>query len=56
VLVARCQDAAVHCQELEDRHDDLVVTLSQSPQFVEQWKHYQLVRSSGMYDEYVRLR
>lgn len=54
VLVARCQDAAVHCQELEDRHDDLLGTLLLSSEFAEQWREYRLARSSGMYDEYVR--
>lgn len=54
VLVARCQDAKVQCQELEGRHDDLLGFLLTSPQFAMQWKPYRFVQSIGMYDEYVR--
>lgn len=52
VLVLRCQDPAVSCQILEDRHDDLLAWFSRDPAFREIWQHYHLLRSSGPYDAY----
>ena len=53
VLVARCQDPAVHCQELEDRHDDLLAFFLADPSFRAIWQHYRPLRSAGAYDAYV---
>lgn len=53
ILVARCQDTAVHCQELEDRHDDLLAFFLGDPSFREIWQHYRPLRSAGAYDGYV---
>ncbi len=54
VLVARCQAPEVHCQELEDRHDDLLTFFEADPAFARLWTHYRFVRSSGPYDAYSR--
>ncbi len=56
VLVARCQSPEVHCQELEDRHDDLLAWFNRDPAFQEIWQHYRYLRSSGNYDAYTRTR
>jgi hypothetical protein len=53
VLVARCQSPDVHCQELEDRHDNLLAFFLADPAFADIWKHYAFQRSSGPYDAYV---
>lgn len=53
ILVERCQDAAVHCQALEDRHDDLLAWFRRDPAFAAIFAHYRFVRSSGPYDAYV---
>ncbi|ADW68364.1 hypothetical protein [Granulicella tundricola] len=55
VLVARCQDPAVRCQELEDRHDNLLAFFQQDPAFNAIWSHYRFLRSSGPYDAYALL-
>jgi hypothetical protein len=52
VLVARCQDPAVPCQVLEDRHDDLLAWFARDPAFRAAWSRYRFVRSSGDYDAY----
>jgi hypothetical protein len=52
VLVARCQDPAVHCQELEDRHDDLLAFFLADPSFRAIWRHYRPLRSAGAHDAY----
>ncbi len=52
ILVARCQDPAVHCDELEDRHDNLLAWFEQDPAFREIWTHYHFLRTSGAYDAY----
>lgn len=55
VLVQRCQDAAVHCQILEDRQDDLLAWFERDPAFRALWlEHYRLVRRSGEFDAYIR--
>lgn len=55
VLVQRCQDPAVHCQVLEDRHDDLLAWFERDPAFRTLWaQHYRPLRSSGEFDAYVR--
>jgi hypothetical protein len=53
VLVARCQDPAVHCQVLEDRHDDLLAWFERDPAFRAVFAQYRYLRSSGDYDAYV---
>ena len=52
ILVARCQSPEVHCQELEDRHDDLLAFFLADPAFRVIWQHYRPLRSSGDYDAY----
>jgi hypothetical protein len=52
ILVARCQDPAVSCQELEDRHDDLIAWFKRDPAFNALWAHYIYRGSRGSYDAY----
>ena len=52
VLVARCQDPTVHCQELEDRHDDLLAWFARDPAFRALWQSYRLTATRGDYDAY----
>jgi hypothetical protein len=40
VLIQRCQDPAVRCQELEDRHDDLLAWFQRDPDFAALWSRY----------------
>jgi len=54
ILVARCQAPEVHCQELEDRHDNLLAWFLQDPAFQGIWKSYRYLRTSGAYDAYTR--
>ena len=54
ILVERCQDPEVHCQVLEDRHDDLLAWFLRDPAFTAIFSRYRLVRSSGPYLEYAR--
>ncbi len=54
VIVARCQSPEVHCQELEDRHDNLLAFFLADPAFREIWQHYRPLRSAGSYDAYIR--
>ncbi len=54
ILVARCQAPEVHCQELEDRHDDLLAWFAQDPAFQQIWGSYRYLRTSGSYDSYTR--
>ena len=53
ILVARCQDPAVLCQVLEDRHDDLLAWFLRDPAFASIFSKYHFLRSSGSYDAYV---
>ncbi len=53
ILVERCQDAAVHCQVLEDWHDDLLAFFMRDAEFAGIFAHYRLVRRVGAYDGYV---
>jgi hypothetical protein len=53
ILVARCQSPEVHCQELEDRHDNLLAFFLADPAFHSIWQHYRPQRSIGSYDAYV---
>jgi hypothetical protein len=52
ILIARCQSPEVHCQELEDRHDDLLAFFLADPAFRSLWQHYRPLRSAGAYDAY----
>lgn len=52
ILIERCQDPAVHCQVLEDRHDDLLAWFLRDPPFADIFAQYHFVRSSGPYDAY----
>jgi len=52
ILVARCQDPAVSCQVLEDRHDDLLAWFLRDPAFAAIFGHYRFLRGSGPYDAY----
>ncbi len=52
LLVERCQDPAVHCQVLEDRHDDLLAFFLRDPAFTRIFARYRFTRSSGPYDAY----
>jgi len=51
--VERCQDPAVHCQVLEDRHDDLLAWFLRDPAFRQVFRNYHYLRSSGTFDAYV---
>ena len=53
VLVERCQDPAVHCQVLEERHDNLLAWFQRDPAFREIFSSYHYVRSSGPFDAYI---
>jgi hypothetical protein len=53
ILIERCQDPAVHCQVLEDRHDDLLAWFLRDPGFRDIFAHYHYVRSSGAFDAYM---
>ncbi|HEV2645107.1 MAG TPA: hypothetical protein VGU46_01950 [Acidobacteriaceae bacterium] len=55
ILVARCQSPEVHCQEMEDRNDDLLGFFLVDPAFRAIWQYYKPLRSVGGYDGYVRL-
>jgi hypothetical protein len=54
ILVARCQDPTVHCQALEDRHDNLLAFFQADPAFAAIFAQYRYQRSAGPYDAYVR--
>jgi hypothetical protein len=54
ILVERCQDPAVHCQVLEDRHDDLLAWFLRDPGFHAQFAGYRYWKSVGQFDGYVR--
>ena len=52
ILVQRCQDPAVLCQALEDRHDDILAWFLRDPAFATLFRQYHFLRSSGPYDAY----
>ena len=52
ILVARCQDPQVHCQTLEDRHDDLLAFFAEDPAFVQAFSPYTRTATRGAYDAY----
>jgi hypothetical protein len=54
ILIHRCQDPAVHCQELEDRHDNLLAWFQRDPAFATLWTHYTFSRTQGEFDAYTR--
>ena len=53
ILVERCQDPAVQCQVLEDRHDDLLAWFQRDPVFRKIFSHYRAAGSRGRYDAYL---
>jgi hypothetical protein len=53
VLVERCQDPAVKCQVLEDRHDDLLGWFLRDAGFRAEFAGYRYLRSVGSFDAYV---
>ncbi len=53
ILVERCQDAAVQCQELEDRHDDLLAWFLRDPALRNLWTQYQFTGTHGRFDGFV---
>jgi hypothetical protein len=52
ILVDRCQKASIHCQELEDRDDDLVAFFLRDPAFAAIWSHYTFAGFRGEFDAY----
>jgi hypothetical protein len=52
ILIDRCQDPTVHCQELEDRHDNLLAFFLRDPAFATLWTHYTYTGSHGDFDAY----
>jgi len=52
LLIERCQDPNVHCQTLEDRHDNLLAWFQRDPAFRAVFAQYRYLRSSGPYDAY----
>ena len=53
VLVERCQDPAVHCQVLEDRHDDLLGWFLRDAGFRAEFAGFRYWKSVGSFDGYV---
>ena len=53
VLIERCHDPAIQCQELEDRHDDLLVWFRSDPAFATLWQAYTYNGSHDRFDSYV---
>ena len=53
VLVERCQDPAVRCQVLEDRHDDLLGWFLRDAGFRAEFAGYRYWKSVGSFDAYV---
>lgn len=55
ILVERCQDEAVRCQVLEDRHDNLLAWFLRDPAFTTLWQqHYAFQRLDGRFDVFSR--
>ena len=54
VLVERCQDPTVACQELEDRHDNLLAWFQRDPAFNAVWQNYRYAGTRGRFDAYLR--
>lgn len=52
ILVERCQDPTIHCQVLEDRHDDLLAWFLRDPAFALIFSKYRFLRTAGRYDAY----
>lgn len=52
VLVERCQQASIHCQVLEDRHDNLLTWFLHDPAFAAIWRNYTYQGSRGSFDAY----
>ena len=52
VLIERCRDPDVHCQELEDRHDDLLAWFQRDPAFNRIWGSYTFAGTRDRFDSY----
>ena len=52
ILIDRCQDPTVQCQELEDRHDNLLAFFLRDPAFATLWQSYTYTGSHGDFDAY----
>jgi hypothetical protein len=52
ILVDRCQSPQIHCQELEDRHDNLLAWFLRDPAFAALWTHYAYTGTRGAFDAY----
>ena len=52
ILVDRCQKASIHCQELEDRDDDLLAFFLRDPAFATLWQNYTYAGTRGDFDAY----
>ncbi len=52
VLVERCQDPAIACQVLEDRHDNLLAWFESDPAFQTLWQRYRYTGTRGRFDAY----
>jgi hypothetical protein len=52
ILIQRCQDPTVHCQELEDRHDDLLAWFNRDPAFRTLFSHYTPAPARGEFNAY----
>jgi len=53
ILVERCYDPTVHCQELEDRHDNILTWFQRDPAFTTLWTHYTYAGTRGHFDAYI---
>lgn len=52
ILVERCQDATVHCQVLEGRHDNLLAWFRRDPAFAALWTRYRFTGTRDRFDAY----
>lgn len=53
VLIERCGDPTIACQELEHRHDDLRAWFERDPAFAKLWQGYTYAGTRGRFDSYV---
>ena len=53
ILVERCQDPKLQCQELENRHDDLLAWFRRDPAFARVWQTYTYTGTRDRFDSYV---
>jgi hypothetical protein len=53
ILIERCQDPAIHCQVIEDRHVNLLAWFQRDPAFRTLWTHYRFAGSRDRFDAFV---